>query len=596
MAKEGFFTMKYSDLMADWLVDLGYTHCFSVGGGNIMHLTESLSRKMKMVAVVNEVAAGIAAEYFNETSNDGKAFALVTAGPGLTNIVTAMAGAFLESRELLVIGGQAKTTDLARGLLRQRGIQEIDGVSIVKPITVCSKLIDDVLGADEFAKLVMIGRTGRKGPVFLEIPLDIQARQVESKDIALEKLDVSPNIVSRIPSLVVEQLAVKFNQASRPVILLGGGVSRETARKVKSQLTAIGCPVMTTWNAADRIAADELNYLGRPNTWGQRSSNMVLQQADFVLAIGSRLGLQQTGFNWQQFVPTGFVAQIDIDKAELEKGHPKIDMPILGDANEFLVDFLNEKLAPKLDWLGYAKEIRRAIPLSEKINTPREGYVSPFDLVKNLSNLCNANDVIIPCSSGSAFTSMMQVFQQKAGQTIITNKGLASMGYGLSGAIGASFANPEKRIVLVEGDGGFSQNLQEIGTAAINNLKIKMFVLDDSGYASIRMTQKNYFGGSYVGCDRETGLGLPIWDKLFSAWGLQVIRLRYGYESLPEFLSAFESDGPFAFIVSVDPDQTYFPKISSRVIESGAMESNPLHLMTPELSSEEANLYLKYLK
>ena len=595
MAKERFFTMKYSDLMADWLVDLGYTHCFSVGGGNIMHLTESLSRKMKMVAVVNEVAAGIAAEYFNETSENGRAFALVTAGPGLTNIVTAMAGAYLESRELLVIGGQAKTADLARGLLRQRGIQEIDGVSIVKPITVCSKLIDDVLTADDFANFIMLGRIGRKGPVFFEIPLDIQARQVEPTKISHEIISSASSVLPRVAHELVEQLVAKFNKASRPVILLGGGVCRKTAKELKLQLASLGCPVMTTWNGADRMAADEFNYLGRPNTWGQRSSNMVLQQADFALIIGSRLGLQQTGFNWQQFVPKGFVAQIDLDKAELEKGHPKVDMPLLGDANQFLQEFLQETLSPKLDWLTYAKEIRKAIPLSEEINKPRAEYISPFDLVKNLSHLCNTKDVLVPCSSGSAFTSMMQVFEQKSGQTIVTNKGLASMGYGLSGAIGAAFANPDKRVILVEGDGGFSQNLQEIGTVAINSLNIKMFILDDSGYASIRMTQKNYFGGCYVGCDRETGLGLPMWDKLFQAWGVQVIRLQPGYESTPEFLAAFASSEPYAFIVSVDPEQTYFPKISSRVTESGAMESNPLHLMTPELTAQEVALHLKYL-
>lgn len=587
--------MKYSDLMADWLVSMGYTCCFSVGGGNIMHLTESLSRKMKMVAVVNEVAAGIAAEYFNETSDNGKAFALVTAGPGLTNIVTAIAGAYLESRELLVIGGQVKTTDLARGKLRQRGIQEIDGVSIVKSITVCSKLVDEELAADEFASLVMNSRLGRKGPVFLEIPLDIQARQVEPSSVNPKIVDIASNQLTRISRDLVEQLAVKFNKASRPIILLGGGLSRDVTRCLRTQLASLVCPVMTTWNASDRIAADSDNYLGRPNTWGQRSSNIVLQQADFALIIGSRLGLQQTGFNWQQFVPMGYVVQIDLDNAELEKGHPKVDMPIQGDANQFLKDFLNHKLDSKPEWLKYTKEIRSAIPLSETVNKPRPEYISPFDFVKNLSNLCNDNDVIVPCSSGSAFTSMMQVFEQKLGQKIVTNKGLASMGYGLSGAIGASFANPNKRVILVEGDGGFSQNIQEIGTASTNNLNVKMFILDDSGYASIRMTQKNYFCGRYVGCDRETGLGLPIWDKLFPAWGISVMRLEPGYESNSEFLTAIGNNEPYAFIVSIDPEQTYFPKISSRLTENGAMESNPLHLMTPELTTQEAMLYLKYL-
>lgn len=585
--------MKYSDLMADWLVQLGYTHCFSVGGGNIMHLTESFSRKMKMVAVVNEVAAGIAVEYFNECSQSERALALVTAGPGLTNIVTAMAGAFLESRELLVIGGQAKTADLARGLVRQRGIQEIDGVSIAKPITVCATLLEEPVQFSEFSKLVLQGRRGRRGPVFIEIPLDVQAREINSLSAAAEILEPAP--ISIVPQNTVQELRNRFNDAQRPVLLLGGGITRDVARKLGPQLTELGCPIMTTWNGADRYDAHASNYFGRPNTWGQRYANIILQQADFVLALGTRLGLQQTGFNWQQFIPKGFVAQVDIDHAELEKGHPRVDMPLCGDANQFLKDFLNTPLSAKSDWLDFAKMVRTELPLAEKNNQPQKHFISPFDFVQYLSKQSNSTDIIIPCSSGSAFTSMMQVFEQKQGQTMVTNKGLASMGYGLSGAIGACFANPSKRVILVEGDGGFAQNLQEIGTVAINHLHLKIFIYDDSGYASIRMTQKNYFNGRYVGCDRNTGLGLPIWDQLFAAWNLKVMRLSPGYESDPLFQAAFNQPGPYAFIISVDPEQTYFPKISSRVTETGSMESNPLHLMTPPLTPEQTKLLLKYL-
>lgn len=585
--------MKYSDLMADWLVQMGYTHCFTVGGGNIMHLTESLSRKMTMVAVVNEVAAGIAVEYFNESNPSKKALALVTAGPGLTNIVTAMAGAFLESRELLVIGGQAKTADLARGQVRQRGIQEIDGVSIAKPITVQSVLMETPFDAQAFAKLVLASRQGRKGPVFIEIPLDVQAQQVA--DFANE-IDLASSVaLPKVPQQTIDALVAAFNRAARPVLLLGGGISRAAAAQLEDQLAALRCPVMTTWNGADRFAAKHANYLGRPNTWGQRSANIVLQQSDLVIALGTRLGLQQTGFNWQQFVPHGLVAQVEIDPSELNKGHPRVDMPLLGDANQCLVDLLAAPLASKVEWLTFAQQVRDGIPLSESVNQPRPQFISPFDFVGHLSNQCNHSDVIIPCSSGSAFTSMMQVFWQKQGQVIVTNKGLASMGYGLSGAIGACFANPDKRVVLVEGDGGFAQNLQELGTVGINHLNLKIFIYDDSGYASIRMTQKNYFGGRYVGCDRNTGLGLPHWDRLFSAWDLPVMRLTPGFENDPTFQLAFEVQGPHAFIVSVDPEQTYFPKISSRVTETGAMESNPLHLMTPPLSEDQATQFLKYL-
>jgi acetolactate synthase-1/2/3 large subunit len=230
--------------MADWLVELGYTHCFLVGGGNIMHLTESLSRKLSCIPVINEVAAGIAVEYFNEVAGYSKALALVTAGPGLTNIVTAIAGAFLESRELLVIGGQAKTADLARGKLRQRGIQEIDGVSIVKPITIHSELIDRVIDASEFKSAVLSGDGRRNGPVFLEIPLDIQAAQVEPTKLgSINAVAVGASAPTASATTIAE-IVKKFNQSSRPMVLLGGGVSRSAAKKLETKLVQLGCPVM----------------------------------------------------------------------------------------------------------------------------------------------------------------------------------------------------------------------------------------------------------------------------------------------------------------------------------------------------------------
>ena len=583
--------MKYSDQIADWLVKLGYTHCFFVGGGNIMHLIESLSLKLDCRPVINEVAAGIAAEYFNESSGGKKALALVTAGPGLTNMVTAIAGAFLESRELLIIGGQAKTADLARGKLRQRGIQEIDGVSIVRSITVQSELIDRVVNYQEFEELIHGANGMRRGPVFLEIPLDIQAKEVAAASPVL----TPSRLAQPVPKILSDEVIAAFNAASRPVLLIGGGVSREAALKLKAKLGNLSAPIMTTWNAADRIGSDQGNYAGRPNTWGQRSSNLIIQQSDFLLAVGTRLGLQQTGFNWQQFIPDGKIAQVDIDRAELEKGHPHVEYPLCGDANQFLEYFLAKANAFHQAWLDYAMDIRHHIPLIEAANQTREGYVSPFLFARFLSQQTHQSDVIIPCSSGGAFTTLMQGFEQKTGQTIITNKGLASMGYGLSGAIGAAFANPDKKVILVEGDGGFCQNLQEIGTVAINKLNLKMFIFDDEGYASIRMTQKNYFKGRYVGCDIHTGLGMPEWERLFPAWNVPVVRLRPGYESDPEFISAFSAAGPAAFIVTIDPQQTYFPKIMSKITPTGAMESNPLHLMSPDLDEQDKLKYMKFI-
>ena len=294
---------KYSDLLAEWLVELGYTHCFFVAGGNIMHLLESFSHKLTCIPVVHEVAAGIAAEYFNEVHLGPKAFALVTAGPGLTNIVTALAGAFLESRELLVIGGQVKLPDLSRGKVRQRGIQEINGVAIAGPVTERSVLMEAVVDRSAFAQLTRSGLNGRRAPVFLEIPLDIQGAKVDEAMLAttVPPFETHFDFVS---DATLASIVSKLARSHRPVLLLGAGISRDTAEALLPQLSALGIPLMVTWNAMDRLPSDHPLYFGRPNTWGQRYSNILLQQADLLIALGTRLSLQQTGFQLATVSPS----------------------------------------------------------------------------------------------------------------------------------------------------------------------------------------------------------------------------------------------------------------------------------------------------
>jgi len=378
--------------------------------------------------------------------------------------------------------------------------------------------------------------------------------------------------------------------------MIGGGVSRDTALKINALLAQTSIPVVTTWNGLDRIGCEHPNYVGRPNTWGQRTANIIMQQSDLLVALGTRLGMQQTGFNWQSFMPVGKVVQVELDRDEIEKGHPVIDLGLAVDANDLLERLLLKNLGLHAEWLKFCKEVRNTIPLiedsSSKINS---NYVSPYNFIEKLSLLSSADDVIIPCSSGGAFTLTMQLFEQKFGQKVVTNKGLASMGYGLSGAIGASIANPDKRVMLVEGDGGFAQNMQEIGTAAINNCNLKIFILDDNGQASIRSVQRNYFLGRYVGCDISTGLGLPNWKKLFSAWDVDVIEIDKNAFESGEYISLLEKPGMAAFIVSIDPEQVYLPKITSKMIEGGGMASNPLHLMTPDLSDDIKAKVFKYI-
>ena len=580
--------MNHADQVMNWLKELGFTHCFFVAGGNSMHLLNSARQNMDCVPFVHEVSAGIAAEYFNEArAEDQRAFVLVTAGPGMTNLVTALAGAYLESRELLVLGGQVKSTDLATGGLRQRGIQEIDGVSIARPITKCSLRIEQPISKKTFVDAVVAGVSDRPGPVFLEFCLDAQGAPAMGDDESVSNDAMSPIVMQTKSSDLVDAVAILAG-SQKPVLLLGGGVARSSMNRLLPLIEASGIPVMTTWNGADRISSDHPQYLGRPNTWGQRSSNILIQQADVVVAVGTRLGLQQSGFNWQEFVADGKIIHVDIDETELTKGHPTTALAIHADASDFLEKLLaeisNSKARAWSSWLLEARKVRMALPLSEAVNGYHDGFVNPFDFALQLSTICTESDQIVPCSSGGAFTVMMQAFNQKFGQTVITDKGLASMGYGLAGAIGTSLSHRDRKTVLVEGDGGFAQNLQELATVDVQQLNLKIFIFANEGYASIRMTQRNYFDGAYLGCDIDTGLGFPHWEKLASAYGLSLLTVTSNWLDDPKFLAAWNSDKPVIFVAPVHPEQTYYPKISSQVTPSGGMMSAPLHLMTPEIS------------
>ena len=595
--KRFFFMVKYSELIGEWLIDLGYTTCFFVAGGNIMHLLDVMRTRFTCIPVVHEVAAGIAVEYFNETAapQAGRAFAMVTAGPGLTNIVTALGGAWLESRELLVLGGQVKSSDLSDGTLRQRGIQEIDGVAIARPLCVHAERIEKPISKTAFYHAVEQGSSGRKGPVFLEFCLDAQAVAVERSEIEAGFAPAKHETYAAQASVEAKRIAPMVAAAQRPVLLIGGGVSHATALDLATQLTSCSVALMTTWNGMDRVDGHAKNFFGRPNQWGQRHANVLIQQSDLVVAIGTRLGMQQTGFNWQAFARDAKVVQIDIDRSELEKGHPHVSEPLQVDADTFLRALLEEPLGEHAAWLSFCADVRAALPLNDPQNVTRAGFIDPYVFASELSAVCTKDDVVIPCSSGGAFTTMMQGFTQRLGQTVITNKGLASMGYGLSAAIGAACAARERRTICVEGDGGFTQNLQELATMAVNKLNLKLFIFSNEGYASIRMTQRNYFGGDYLGCDVNTGLGFPNWTKLFEAYDIPVHALSAEGLEDEAFTRLFAQNGPAAFIVPIDPEQTFYPKIASRVTASGGMESAPLHLMTPDLPAEVAEAVFAHL-
>jgi acetolactate synthase-1/2/3 large subunit len=584
--------IKFSDLFTDKLLELGFSHCYFVAGGNIMHLLNSVRSRFTCIPFAHEVGAAIATEYHNASISglQGRAFCLVTAGPGLTNAVTGVAGAWQESRELLIIGGQVKTVDLAVPGLRQRGIQEVDGVELLRSITKAALRIDSPTQLDEALEAVRLGSTPRKGPVFLELPLDTQAAAMLEEAVRPPAPKPASLPIATLSAERIAEIATRIRGALRPVLLIGGGVERSTGLELAEQLRDSGLPLMTTYNGADRVDNQLANYFGRPNTWGMRYSNILLQQADLIVALGTRLGMQQTGFNWQEFAPLAHLVQVEIDPTELNKGHPHVDDSCCGDANEVLRELLVchcIALQPhQQEWLDHCRLVKASLPLSEDCNSRNPPFINPYDFWEQLSEQLDGHSALVPCSSGSSFTSSYQAVTLPAGTQMLSNKSQAAMGYGLSGAIGVALANPDRRVFLVEGDGGFLQNIQELAVARKNLSNLGIYLWVNNGYASIRMTQKTYFQGAWLGCDTESGLGFPDWPSLFASFDIPVLAMDsqgFDCEKTQQFIREHDL---YAVLVPIDPVQTYLPKISSFITPSGGMESNPLHKIGPELPEE----------
>lgn len=593
--------MNFSEVFFDSLLRQGYTHCFFVAGGNIMHLLNAARNRFECIPVVHEVTAVIASEYFNESQNSRKSFVLVTAGPGITNALTGIAGAWLESRFVLVIGGQVKVEDLKKNGVRQIGIQEIDGISIVKSVCKNAIRIDKIIDLETILELIANGNSNRAGPVFLEICIDIQAATY-SRSLLFDSSETRNlySSSSTIDEVSISKITSMVHSSKRPILLIGGGVSRWERDQIRVLIDQIGIPTMTTWNGADRIDANSPYYFGRPNTWGQRFANVLIQQCDLLLAVGTRLGLQQTGFNWGEFIPNGLIVQVDIDQFELDKESPRKDFRLNCDANLF-VNLLLKQLKQSnfqidSEWLGFLSEAKDLLPVIDIQNSSHNNFVNPFELISILSQVTEYNDILVPCSSGGAFTVFMQTYSQSRDQIIISNKGLASMGYGLAGAIGASLANQEKNVILIEGDGSFSQNIQELATVVRNALSLKIIIFDNGGYASIRMTQRNYFGGAFIGCDSNSGLGFPNWEMLCEAYSLQCKKLNVNDNLRAQLYDFVRISGPAVLLVPIHPEQTYFPKISSAIQENGTMKSNPIHLMHPPIDDSLRLKLFKFLE
>lgn len=584
--------VKISDYIFQRLPELtGSRHCFFLSGGGIMHLCESLAQSdyISPVATHHEQAAAIAADAYGRFANT-VGIVLTTTGPGATNAITGVSGAFLDSTPLLAISGQvSRATWKKNDPVRQLGFQEIDIVSMVRSITKYAVTIEEPLEVRyHLEKAIWLAKTGRPGPVWLDIPLDVQAAMVDPS--RLRAFAPPPEDPREAPDKeTLSRLARLLQESERPLLLAGHGIWLSGGKEHLLRLVEkLGIPVQTSWNGADLLPNDHPLYFGRHNSYGPRYPNIIVQNCDLLLCIGCRLGIQQIGYNWRAFAPEAKKIMVDIDPAELNKRTLQIDLPIRMDATRFiraLNDFPCGHLQ-KESWIEWCRQVRSRYPVITAENW-QDDNIDPHIFVETLSDLCPATAVIVPGSSGTGFTVANKQFKIKKGQRFFSSKGHAAMGYGVPSSLGACLASGGLLTVTIVGDGGLMLNVQELQTISHHRLPIKIFVLNNQGYFSIRVTQKTYFEGHLVGSDAGSGVSLPRIKDLAFAFGLHYEAI-YTHAELPQKLSAIlASPGAYLVEVVLSPDKPLFPKLSSRRKADGSMESLPLDDMEPFLPRKD---------
>lgn len=585
--------IKVSDYVIKRLEETGAAHMFMLPGGGAMHLNDSLgkSKKIQYVCCLHEQACAIAAEaYARVTNNIG--LLMVTTGPGGTNALTGVAGAYLESTPVFVVSGQVKRMDMINGQgIRQQGMQELDIISVVKSITKYSALVDDPQMIRYHVERALYEAThGRKGPVWLDIPLDVQATMIDEDKL----IGYTPTLVPQKSDLEKQVLKVidLINKSERPVLLAGNGIRlSDGIEELEEVVKILNIPILTTWNGIDLIEEDNPLYFGRPGGLGHRYANFIQQNSDFFLSIGARLNLLQTGYNFDGFAREAVKVMVDIDNAELHKINVRPDIPVCADAKEFLRSLIKnrDKIEEKNreDWFKYCNRVKEKYPIVKPEYWEEKGAVNTYCLLETISKYMKEDDVYVSGSSGSCIDISMQTFRVKRGQRVFCTKGLASMGYGLPSAIGACLASGKKRTVGVNGDGGFMMNIQELETIVRLKLPIKIFVLSNHGYGAIKATQTNLFAGHLVACNETSGLTIPQIAKVASAFGIKSVVINNNGELEECVKSALEFEGPVIIEVMTPIGLTALPKQVSYKRSDGQMESKPLEYMNPPLDEEE---------
>jgi acetolactate synthase-1/2/3 large subunit len=590
-------TVKLSDWVFQFIAQLGVKHVFMVTGGGAMHLNDSLGQRtdIEYVCTLHEQAAAMAAESYAKVTN-GLGVCLVTAGPGGTNAITGVAGAWLDSTPMLVLSGQVKRADLkGRSGVRQMGVQEVDIVAIAASITKYAVTVMEPADIRyHVEKAAHLARTGRPGPVWIDLPLDVQGAVIE--ETSLRRYDPEEDVVSGLASpneiaAAVSRTIEFLNAAERPVILIGNGVRLGGARaEMRALIERLGLPVLTTWPAHDMVPDDHPLMVGRPGPLAPRGANFTLQNSDCLLALGARLDLVVTGYAPQNFARAAKKIMVDIDGAELLKMKGTIDVPVCAHVKTFVDEMMRQfgsaKRRDRSGWNARCLAWKAKYPLVLPEYRNLTHGVSTYVLSEAISEASAPDDVIVSGSSGAGIEIFCLAAKLKEGQRLFLTTALGAMGNGLPALVGACLASGRRRTIGVDGDGGLQLNIQELETARRLDLPIRLFVLNNDGYASIRTSQSRYFG-RLAGADETSGVTLPALRGVVEAYGLRYARIDTDRGLVERVRELLDSEGPLVIEVMTPREEPRAPSLSSTRNADGSMVSKPLEDLWPFLPRDE---------
>lgn len=590
--------VKLSDWVAQQVADHGIRDVFMLTGGGAMHLNHSLGTHpaLKTTFTHHEQALAMAAEAYYRLTNR-LAVVNVTSGPGGTNAITGVYGAYVDSIGMLVISGQVKTETTVRhtGLpLRQYGDQELDIEPIVTPITKYATMVTDPRSIRyHLEKAIYIATSGRPGPVWLDIPLDVQAARIDPDDLlpGFDPAELDEPWKRTDLTEAAAQILDRIAKAERPVIFAGGGVRLSGEHDAfLGLIEKLGVPVVTGWNAHDALWTDHPLNCGKPGTVGDRAGNMVTQSADLLLVLGSRLNIRQVSYNWQSFAREAFKIWVDIDPIELQKPNVSPDLPIVADLRDLIPALRDADYAGTTDthreWLEWSRERVARFPAVLPEYRDHGPQVHPYVAMDELFAQLAEDDITV-CGNGSACVVSFQAAHIKRGQRLWTNSGCATMGYDLPAAIGVCAATEGKqRVICIAGDGSIMMNLQELQTIAGNGLPVKVFLINNAGYVSIFQTHRNFFNGVEVGGGPKSNVTFPDFSRVAAAFGFAYHRAESHNELAGAIGAALDADGPAICEIFVDENVSFAPKLGAKSHPDGRITSPALEDLSPFLPRE----------